>query len=195
MLTLDLSHKLNCNIYIKDIHLLYGTLMEEKMNIKLEKMVSSLTFTEKSNYLQYFKQFNVYETINFLDNIYDPNGNLQICSLETTVPSLNILSSKIIDTLEGTSLEGQHLTGKKLILVGTLNTSLLITYCCGCNKFNTAVIENLLPFSTFIIIPKDICHDDVINLRYLIEDISAVYLCNCNAIVTATLTLQYLDEN
>lgn len=165
------------------------------MNINLEKMVSSLSLSEKVNSLQYFKQFNAYETINFLNNIYAPNKNLKICKLETTVPSLNILSSKIIDTIEGTSLEGQHLTGKKLILIGTINTSLLLTYCIGCNRYNTAIIETPLPFSTFIIIPKYTCDDDTINLRYLIEDISAVYLCKCKAIVSATLTIQYLDEN
>ena len=37
-----------------------------------------------------------------------------------TTPIINIDFVKIIDTLEGTSLEGQYLSGKKLIIISLL---------------------------------------------------------------------------
>ena len=51
-----------------------------------------------------------------------------------------------------------------------------------------------MPFSTFIIIPKDICNKEVVNLRYMIEDLSIVYLENDKVIISITPLIQYIDE-
>ncbi|MCR8746288.1 hypothetical protein [Romboutsia lituseburensis] len=179
------------------------------MKVDLQKMVSSFSCPEELEALRYFKQFNVYETVNLnIDaykkgndrnnlyrNSYYNNQEIRISKIESTIPSLNIVSTKIINTMEGTSLEGQHLTGKKLVVLGEISLSLLVTYYINCNKCNNIVKEVKIPFSTFIVIPKDTCNEEIVNLRYLIEDISTAPLDNSKAIVSITLLIQYLEEH
>lgn len=168
------------------------------MKINLQKIVSDFSSPEELENFMYFKQLNVYETISFNNNVYKmsycTNQELDIYKIEYTIPTVDIISTKIIKTMEGTSLEGQHLTGKKLVVIGEINLSLLLTYHIGCNKCNTTIKDVNIPFSTFIIIPKDTCNEDVINLRYLIEDVSSGYLGNSKTIVSVTLLIQYLEE-
>lgn len=175
------------------------------MNVNLQKMVSTYCYPEELGELEYFTQFNVYETIDYKNDIlkdikktYDLicfcERDLDICRIGHTSPGLNIISTKIINTIEGTSIEGQHLTGKKLVVIGELELSLIIYYCIDCDGYNQIVKDISIPFSTFIIIPKDICDLGDINLRYLIEDVSLAYLCTTKVLVSSTLLIQYADE-
>jgi len=174
------------------------------MNIDLQKMVPSLSCSSSIGELKYFKQLNIYETINcksyvyhennLCDEIYNDNRKIEICKVESTTPILNIVSSKIIGTIEGTSVEGQHLTGKKLVIVGELNLSLIITYSIRGDRCKKTVAKLKIPFSTFIIIPQNICNDDKVYLRYLIEDVSIANLGKGKAMVSITTLIQYLDE-
>lgn len=188
------------------------------MKINLQKIVSAFSCPEDLEYLNYFKQINIYETFeienvpcnnqykNSSRNSYNNkqyknscitqnNQNMyeEISKIESTIPNLTILSANIIDTPEGKSLEGQVLSGRKLIVVGNLDLSVIITYGCE-NLCNNNCIQKInIPFSTFIIIPKDICCGDVINIRYLIEDISSVHLQDNKIFVTITMILQYIE--
>lgn len=136
--------------------------------------------------IKYFKQFNIYETFKV------PN----ICTysqynIDTSI-KLNIYNTKIIDTIEGLSIEGQNLTGKKLIILGSLNINMFLYS----KKIRNKVISNnfSMEFSTFIVIPKEINKDVPIELRYLIEDISIKLITKDSILISSTILLQFVDE-
>lgn len=170
------------------------------MKINLKKVIYSDIFLNK---LEFFKQFNIYKTIDCKEYIYYKKylfnkcymfkEKLKLCSIEGTNPIINIDHVNIIDTIEGTSIEGQHLTGKKLIIIGSINFSLVCLYKY-LNQDKYKVKNVLLPFSTFIIIPKDICKSEVVNLRYIIEDVTIAYLEDDKVIASITPLIQYIDE-
>lgn len=138
------------------------------------------------NEMEYFTQFNIYKTLHFPNKCIDlkmPIGN---------VNNIKILSAKLIDTFQGTSIEGQHLTGKKLIVFGNVNIKLLIPYW---DKTLKVFLKDInLGFSTFIIIPKRICENQPINLRYLIEDSTVKVLNQHDVLVSTTILLQFVDQ-
>lgn len=192
------------------------------MKINLQKIVSSFSCHDGLQSLNCFKQINIYRTIdientqsykdkssdygrykNSYKNNYKSNNKTacnfdndyknEIEKIEPTIPDLQVITAKVIDTPEGTSLEGQVLSGKKLILVGDINLSLIIAYSyTNCNEQNVVKKINI-PFTTFIVIPKDICLGNVINLRYLIEDVTAVDLQENKIIVSVTFIIQYVQ--
>jgi hypothetical protein len=135
---------------------------------------------------KYYKQVNIYENID-LNNRCISNHQIQ-----AAVVDFKVETKKIIDTIEGTSLEGQVLTGKKLLIIGNLNTKIFIKVC-SYHK-NGFWIEKCIPFSTFIIIPKDICEEDPIHIKYTIEDITAMIITCGKLFVSITLLLEYQDE-
>ena len=149
------------------------------MSINLTKIING-------DEIKYFKQFNVYETLQF------PYKHINLQIPIEAITKLDIKSTKIIDTFQGTSIEGQYLTGKKLIVLGTLNIKLLIPYWDCKPKIRLQYMN--LPFSTFIIVPKEICEDQPINLKYLIEDSTAKAITTHSILVSETILLQFVDE-
>lgn len=170
------------------------------MKINLKRIIYDELFL---NQLEFFKQFNIYKTIDckeyicnkrkIRNNFFLFKERLKLCSFEGTNPVINIEYVKIIDTIEGTSIEGQHLTGKKLIIIGEISFSLICFYRY-LNKDEHKIKNISLPFSTFIIIPRDICNSEVVNLRYMIEDFTIEYLEDDKIIVSITPLIQYIDE-
>lgn len=168
------------------------------MKVNLEKMIYNILYPDELEDMNYFKQFNLYKTIeyrNYMNKIFCNDEVIKICKVETTAPTLKIISTKIINTIEGTSLEGQHLSGKKLIIIGEIGLKVILTYSVNCGRCKNAVTDVKIPFSTFIIIPKDNYCDDEINLRYLIEDSSTAYIGKGKALVSITILMQYLDTH
>lgn len=167
------------------------------MDINLEKIVPSFSYNEESQVLEYFNQFNIYETIDCnidsYNSMYGNCYNSNICNIEYTCPNLNVISVNIVTTGEGTSLEGQHLTGKKLVIIGFIELSLILTYFTIYKSYDIRLKRIQMPFSTFIVIPKEVCHIDTINIKYLIEDISVVKLCEDKILVSITVLIQYID--
>ncbi|NMM62652.1 DUF3794 domain-containing protein [Clostridium sp. P21] len=165
------------------------------MEVNLDKII--FNFSKELEEFKYFKQFNVYETVDCKDYMHTKKDNFRkacISNLQTTIPTLKVISIKIIDTIEGTSLEGQCLTGKKLIIIGKISLRVILTYFFNCKTYENSIIDVNIPFSTFIIIPKDICSTDKVNLRYLIEDVSSESLSKSKIILSVTILMQYLDE-
>lgn len=162
------------------------------MEVNLDKMICKVSSSDDLASLKYYKQFIVDENIQFNCR------NLRICKIKVTLPEIKIVSAKTIKTPKGTSLEGQYLSGKKLIVVGTLDFSLVIDSYPSNRKtymVNKEIVEKVkIPFSTFIVIPNDKNCENKINLRYLIEDVSAVVLCYDKVFVTTSIFLQYMDE-
>lgn len=73
---------------------------------------------------------------------------------------VSICRKEVIDTMRGTSCEGEILTGRKLIIDGTLNQR--IEYIELCSDQSVNVAEYAIPFNTFIVL-SDNCniYDDI----------------------------------
>lgn len=167
------------------------------MKINIEKMICTLSCPEELNSLEYFKEINVYKNIKL-----NTKGN-KIYNIENTNPkvevsSVKVIDSKIIETMQGRSLEGQYISGKKLIIVGNINLSLILTYSHRQNRNkgskNKKIINTYLPFSTFIVIPNDISDKQKVELRYLIEDTTVAKITKEQLLISATILIQYLDQ-
>lgn len=170
------------------------------MKINLKKIIYDESLLKE---LKFFKQFNIYKTIDcreytyikkiFKNKLYLFKENLKFFKAEVTSPIIDIKFANIINTIEGTSLEGQHLSGKKLIVIGEIKFILILFYS-NYKEHKYKIINIIMPFSTFIIVPKDICKSNVVNLRYIIEDISLVYLEEDKIMISVTPLIQYLDK-
>jgi hypothetical protein len=149
------------------------------MPLKLSKIVAG-------DEIKYFKQINLYKTLSL------PYRCLQLDEPIDVVSKIDIISAKFIDTPQGTSIEGQHLTGKKLIVLGNLNTRLFLRYT-NC-KTKVFLKEDNIQFSTFIIVPKQVCEAQPIDLRYLIEDVTVKAIEKYKVLVSATILFQFVHE-
>lgn len=167
------------------------------MKIMLNQITTSSIFL---NNLDIYKQFTIHQTVNldryeyhYLNNYQLVKEKVKICDIVTTNPTIKIGSFKIINTLQGTSLEGQKLTGKALVIIGSVPLNILVKY----NSFynNNLIIKNVnIPFSEVLVIPNDFLSKDCINLRYLIEDVSLGVLDESNLIVSVTAIIQLVDK-
>lgn len=166
------------------------------MEVNLEKMNCKLSCFDELAPLEYFKQINIYQNLNF------NSKNLDISNIDHTNPKIEVHSTKIIDTkitesIKGTSLEGEYLSGKNLIIVGNINMNLILEYFMKTKKIKKLkkrdIINFNMPFSTFIVIPEDTCNTDAVNLRYLIEDITIANISLNQVLVSVTMLIQYID--
>jgi len=168
------------------------------MELDLDKMTYSISCFPELNSIKYFNQINIFENIQLDDRRY------KIGKVENTMPTVEIQlakisNKKIIETMQGVSLEGEYLSGKKLFIVGSLSMNLILNYQqIGKNRVKNVEKNNILsmdiPFSTSIVIPNDICENDKVNLRYLVEDISVICITQSKLLVSITMLIQYLDE-
>ncbi|MEG0564485.1 hypothetical protein, partial [Anaerorhabdus sp.] len=102
----------------------------------------SLTKIICGDEIKYFTQFNVGKTITMpCMNINCKNDDID------AIARVKVYTTKIIDTCEGTSIEGQCLTGKKLIVLGSVNVKLLIPYWYYGSK--EGIKDVRIDFSTF----------------------------------------------
>ncbi len=138
---------------------------------------------------RYFKELNICE--NF-------NSYFMKSDIKSKNVKLKINCAKIINTIEGESLEGQYLSGKKLIIIGKVCTELFIANVNN-NYPNCYYIEREIPFSTFIIIPRDVCDKEDIHLEYFIEDISIINVTRKKILLSVTFLIEFkedfLDDN
>lgn len=164
------------------------------MELDLEKMTYNISCFPELNSIKYFNQINIFENIQLDDRRY------KIGKVENTMPSVEIQlakisNKKIIETMKGVSLEGEHLSGKKIFVVGSLSMNLILNYQqAEKNRVKNNILSVDIPFSTSIVIPNDICENDKVNLRYLVEDVSVIYITQSKLLVSITMLIQYLDE-
>lgn len=155
-------------------------------NVILKKLSSNFTgsipFTKKTC----FTQFTV------SDNISAPFDNFHNRCIEGNKLDLLIDGASFVDSISGNSFEGQVLTGKKLIIIGHFESKIFCHYPTNPKKCFT--INKKLPFSTFIVVPLEVCKDNPINLSYYIEDITVAALVKGKIFVAVSLLLKYEDE-
>lgn len=160
--------------------------------LNLKEMKHGFTACEEVELPRYFKEFNIYE------NLAVPCGVDSEYTLDLKVGNLKIISAKIINTIKGLSIEGQYLTGKKLVLMGYVDISIYFKprKKNGCsNEFNNAyVLEKSMSFSTFIVIPNPVCDENIIDLRYIIEDGSLAKVSDNKVLISTTIFIEYNDK-
>lgn len=86
----------------------------------------------------------------------------------STLVEVEIVNTKIIDTPIMTSLEGQNLTGKKLIIEGILDQK--IEYVALLPEQSVHSAHFRVPFSTFIVLPPDFIEENLA-VEGVIEDV------------------------
>ncbi|MCY6958953.1 DUF6923 family protein [Clostridium brassicae] len=86
-----------------------------------------------------------------------------------TVVDIEITNTKVIKTPIITSLEGQNLTGFKLIVEGVLNQK--VEYIACDEKQSVHAAHFRVPFSTFIILPESYVEGTNIEIEAVVEDI------------------------
>ncbi|TLE45585.1 SPOCS domain-containing protein [Clostridioides difficile] len=156
------------------------------------KVIYNLERCEKLEKTLYLSQFNAYK------NFKLASKKTVINSLETYVYNMNISSISLVDTIECISLEDEQLTGKKLILVGDINTDVILDYAGNKRNRNSSKKNTLklkIPFSTFIHMPRKIENKDKINLKYLIQDITSSILDDNNLFISVTAIISYENSS
>ncbi|WP_053956599.1 DUF3794 domain-containing protein [Inediibacterium massiliense] len=115
-----------------------------------------------------FKQFNIQECFEI------PTQKPDIEQIVRVSVDVDIKSTKVIKTAKGKSMEGQNLTGWKLIVEGELKQK--IQYVADEPTQSVHGAHFSVWFSEFIILPKDFCEDKILNVVPYIEDIYAAQL-------------------
>ena len=135
---------------------------------------------------KYFKQLNVYA------NIDTKKKCLYESQIKVAKVDLEMISSKIIDTIEAISLENHCLSGKKLVIVGNLRAQFFLCMCPNSKKGYW--IDENIPFSTFIVIPKELCENQKPCITHIIEDVTTKIITKGKIFISVTFVLEYQDE-
>ncbi len=129
----------------------------------------------------------------------DVEDHLELTSNKPDVELINniggqvkLLKSYIIETPKGTSLDGQTLTGSKLIIHAYLDLTVEYTSSDTDSKICTA--NYCLPFSTFIILPETVLPNTPVHIDSNIENIFYRVVNNrCFFVCTSLLVIAHLN--
>ncbi|MBU3101615.1 MULTISPECIES: SPOCS domain-containing protein [Clostridium] len=161
--------------------------MINKDNIYFE-VIKQLDYKEEkeNEEVKFFTDFNVKRSI------YTPTMSGKPIIINKSTACLDINSCKVIDTIKGTSLEGQHLSSKKLLVLGKVIFTLyfFIPYICD-HLFH---IDEIVPFSVFIIVPGCTKKDGIFKFKYMIEDVTSTLISNHKLFFNASIFIQYLND-
>jgi len=113
-----------------------------------------------------FKQFNVQETLDI------PEAKPDIEQVVTVKADLDIVKTTLIKTpSQVVSLEGQKLTGWKLVVEGHIKQ--VIQYVADEPMQSVHAAHFTVPFSTYVILPPDFEEGTLVDIKGYIEDIYA----------------------
>ena len=89
-----------------------------------------------------------------------------------------VVDSQLVKTPVGTSLEGQTVTGYKLLVSGDINLKIQYVACNSVQSVHTA--HTKFPFCGYVVLPKDTNPNAIIRACVAIEDIfSDQSNCRC----------------
>lgn len=128
-----------------------------------------------------FKQFSVQE------DFVIPAAKPDIEQIIRVVAQVNITSTKVIITPVATSLEGQILTGFKLIVEGEVCQK--IEYVADEPTQSVHAAHACVPFSTFIVLPANFVLGTPVFVKGYIEDIYAKQVGKRNIFKNITILL------
>lgn len=134
---------------------------------------------------RYFQQLTVY------DNFKLVNQYRQLEQVDHTLGCVEIKSVALLDTMKGKSYEGQYLSGKELLITGILQADVYFSYsnCAFLYKITYSI-----PFSTYIIVPEDLCEVSKENLMCSAMELSATMIMPGQLFVNGVVFIEYLDE-
>jgi hypothetical protein len=156
------------------------------LKVILKKLSSNFTGSISYDKKTCFTQFTV------ADNISAPCDGFNNKCIDGNKLDLLIDGASFVDSIKERSFEGQILTGKELIIIGHFECKIFCHQPGNIKKCFT--INKKLPFSTFIVVPIEVCTDSPINLSYYIEDITAAVLSKGKIFVAVSLLLNYENE-
>lgn len=111
-----------------------------------------------------FKQFCLHE------NLLLPELKPDVIKIVKVVSDITILNTRVIRTPKATSLEGQKLTGYKVLNDGIIKHK--IEYIGETPSQEIHAVHFNTPFSTFIVLPEDFKTNTEVKVTGYIEDIS-----------------------
>jgi hypothetical protein len=120
-----------------------------------------------------FKQFTLQETLTV------PAVKPDIEQIVKVVAEVVIISTKVIRTPQGVSLEGQNLTGLKLIIEGEVRQKIEYVACEPTQSVHAVHFD--IPFSAFIVLPLGFPIGTPITVTGYLEDIY-VEMLDCRTI-------------
>ncbi|MGL5820998.1 MAG: hypothetical protein ACRCYE_05105 [Sarcina sp.] len=107
-----------------------------------------------------------------LDRDFDiPSVKPSVEELDDIAVEMEITNSYVVKVLERVSSEGQRLSGNKLIIHGWMNVSLEYTALVEDQAMHSAHWR--VPFSTFIILPKDYIEGQEVEVTAIVENTDA----------------------
>lgn len=139
-----------------------GDYMASVVKNLIEYIGISDHFPESSNV---FKQLNVEETLCL------PQSKPDIEQIVKVISDLFIKSTKVIKTPKGTSLEGQKLSGFKIVIEGELKQK--VQYVADEPTQTVHAAHFNVPFSTYIVLPENYVFGTPVKVNGYIEDIYA----------------------
>lgn len=95
---------------------------------------------------------NTFKQVSYEYKFQIPCGSPDASFIEKVISSTEIKSTHLIKTPQGTSADGQILTGYKVITVGTLKVTVEYDSCNSDDGLK--VINYLIPFSVPIVVPE-----------------------------------------
>lgn len=133
-----------------------------------------------------FKQLNIEKIVCL------PDAKPDIEQIVKVISELVIKKTKVIKTPKGTSLEGQLLTGWKLVIEGVVKQK--IQYVADEPEQSVHATHADIPFSTFIVLPENFTMDTPLTILGYIEDVYA-HMTNERCIFINITTLLTADLN
>lgn len=121
--------------------------------------ISTCNFSD----LVYFKQLN----IDYMFCI--PNQKPDIEQIVKVWVDTDIIDTEVIKTTKGTSMEGQNLTGNKLLVCGDIHFKFEYITCDSTKTVHSA--HTVVPFCGYVVLPENINSNEIIKTSVVVEDI------------------------
>lgn len=111
----------------------------------------------------------VFKQLSVEKNFCIPVAKPDIEQIVKAISELKIKSTKVIKTPKGTSLEGQLLTGWKIVVEGVITQK--IQYVADEPEQSVHAAHTDMPFSTFIVLPANYVPGTPVTILGYIEDV------------------------
>lgn len=168
----------NCEGFIENKAIVYFS-YSTGLCSSIKKRSSKSVCTKTCLAISLFKQ------ISLKSNLSVKPSKLGIEQINSVTGNAEITDFYIIETPISTSLEGQHMTGHKLIFHGFL--SLEVEYTAD-DEEQTVYSENYLePFSSFVILQPEFNSDSIVSIKAKVENIYFKQTTTCCFFTNTTM--------
>lgn len=111
----------------------------------------------------------VFKQLNVEKNFCLPEAKPDVEQILKAISELKIKSTKVIKTPKGISLEGQKLTGWKIVVEGVIKQK--VQYVADEPEQSVHAAHVDIPFSTFIVLPDNFIMGTPVTILGYIEDV------------------------